>query len=179
MIVWSTIEVSCPMCAQRLPLRCVGGGVAKGQDSDLFVRMSGEHVIQAEIHCCPKCHFAGLVRDFLDRQISEPMVERFFHEYAERLRLKVEAGRSLVSVPLKIARERRSRPTWASSSAIRSALMAPRIPAPPASVTAASNTRPRWSRSRRAMPVWASCGSLLRCSRCRGLRSRSRWSCPS
>jgi len=85
MIVWSTIEVSCPMCAQRLPLRCVGGGVAKGQDSDLFVRMSGEHVIQAEIHCCPKCHFAGLARDFLDRQISEPMVERFFHEYAERL----------------------------------------------------------------------------------------------
>jgi malate dehydrogenase (oxaloacetate-decarboxylating)(NADP+) len=30
-------------------------------------------------------------------------------EYAERLRLKVEAGRSLVSVPLKIAQERRSR----------------------------------------------------------------------
>lgn len=81
MVVWSTIEASCPVCAHRLRLREVGSGFAAGQDTDLFVRMRGKHVIQAEIHTCHSCRFSGYTTDFL-RDLSPASRERFLIEVA-------------------------------------------------------------------------------------------------
>lgn len=86
MIVWSTLETSCPMCQHRLRVREVGGGFAIGQDTDLLVRMKGKHLIQAEIHTCQKCRFSGYARDFTVRRVSNSMVKRFFRTYAHLLR---------------------------------------------------------------------------------------------
>ncbi len=69
MVVWSTIEASCPICKNRLRLREVGSGFAMGQDSDLFVRMKGKHIIQAEIHTCHQCRYSGYTEDFF-REVS-------------------------------------------------------------------------------------------------------------
>jgi hypothetical protein len=84
MIVWSTLEASCPACATRLRLREVGSGFALGQDSDLLVRMRGKHVVQAEIHTCAKCHFSGYAADFL-RTLPDADAERFLHEISPSL----------------------------------------------------------------------------------------------
>ncbi len=40
-----------------------------GQDSDLFVRMKGKHIIQAEIHTCHQCRYSGYTEDFF-REVS-------------------------------------------------------------------------------------------------------------
>jgi hypothetical protein len=64
MVIWSTLEASCPMCGHRTRLREVGSGFTVGQDSDLLVRMNGKHIIQAEVHTCQKCHFSGYAADF-------------------------------------------------------------------------------------------------------------------
>jgi len=85
MLVWSTIEVGCPMCGQRLRVRELGGGFITGQDSDLLMRMQGKHVIQAEINTCSACRYSGFAFDFLERKISDPMVERYFREFVEKL----------------------------------------------------------------------------------------------
>jgi uncharacterized protein (DUF2225 family) len=85
MLVWTTNEAACPMCGTRLRVRSIGGGFALGQDTDLLVRMPGRHVIQAEIHTCSACRFSGYASDFLELQVSEPMVERYFREFAEKL----------------------------------------------------------------------------------------------
>ncbi len=79
MVVWSTIEASCPLCANRLRLRDVGSGFATGQDSDLFVRMRGKHVIQAEVHTCHHCRYSGYTRDFL-RDLSDELKEQLIEE---------------------------------------------------------------------------------------------------
>jgi uncharacterized protein (DUF2225 family) len=79
MLPWSTQEASCPICDRRVRLRQVGGGFALGQDSDLLVRMKGKHVIQAEIHNCPKCHFAGYASEFLG-EIGSEAREKFLEE---------------------------------------------------------------------------------------------------
>jgi len=76
MIVWSTLEASCPICANRVRLREVGSGFTVGQDSDLLVRMRGKHIIQAEVHTCNKCHFSGSTTDFL-RHTSRAARHRF------------------------------------------------------------------------------------------------------
>lgn len=85
MLVWSTVEASCPMCQTRLRVRQVGGGMAAGQDTDLLVRMQGRHVIQAEIHTCKHCRFSGYDHDFVSRLVSGHMVNRFFEEVAGQL----------------------------------------------------------------------------------------------
>ncbi len=69
-------------------VREVGGGFVVGQDSDLLMRMQGKHIIQAEIHTCLACRYSGFASDFLDRNISDPMVERYFREFAEKLEPK-------------------------------------------------------------------------------------------
>jgi uncharacterized protein (DUF2225 family) len=79
MVIWSTLEASCPMCENRVRLREVGSGFALGQDSDLFVRMEGKHIIQAEIHTCHKCHFSGYSPDFM-RTLTPLMRKRFLEE---------------------------------------------------------------------------------------------------
>ncbi len=84
MIVWSTIEASCPICSNRTRLREVGSGFVQGQDSDLLVRMGGKHIIQAEIHTCNKCRFSGYASDFV-RTISPPARTRFIEEVAPTL----------------------------------------------------------------------------------------------
>ncbi len=84
MVVWSTIEASCPICKNRLRLREVGSGFALGQDSDLFVRMKGKHIIQAEIHTCPQCRYSGLAGDFL-RDISTEARLLFLRDVAPGL----------------------------------------------------------------------------------------------
>lgn len=76
MIVWSTLEASCPICAQRVQLRFPGGAWFTGQDTDLFLRMGPEHVIQVEVQTCPKCRFSGYADDFL-AEISPPEALRF------------------------------------------------------------------------------------------------------
>jgi len=76
MVIWSTLEASCPICENRVRLREVGSGFALGQDSDLFVRMEGKHIIQAEIHTCHKCHFSGYSADFL-RTLTPATRKRF------------------------------------------------------------------------------------------------------
>ncbi len=84
MIVWSTIEANCPMCSHRTRLREVGSGFILGQDSDLLVRMSGKHIIQAEIHTCHKCRFSGYASDFV-RTISPETRKRFLEEVSPTL----------------------------------------------------------------------------------------------
>lgn len=64
MVVWFSKEMTCPICRTRLCGREVGGGFASGQDSDLFVRMKGKHIIQAEVHTCQDCRFSGFTNDF-------------------------------------------------------------------------------------------------------------------
>ena len=64
MVVWFSKEMTCPICRTRLCGREVGGGFATGQDSDLFVRMKGKHIIQAEVHTCQECRFSGFTNDF-------------------------------------------------------------------------------------------------------------------
>jgi uncharacterized protein (DUF2225 family) len=78
MIVWSTVETSCPMCQRRLRVREVGGCFSVGQDTDLMLRMKGKHIIQAEIHTCQGCHFSGYAHDFTLRSVTGSMVKRFF-----------------------------------------------------------------------------------------------------
>jgi hypothetical protein len=85
MIVWFTIEASCPMCSMRLRLRELGGGVASGQHTDLLVRMEGKHLIQAEVHSCQKCRFAGYAADFL-RTVPAEARRRFLDEISLTLR---------------------------------------------------------------------------------------------
>jgi uncharacterized protein (DUF2225 family) len=76
MVIWFTLEASCPICSNRVRLREVGSGFAMGQDSDLFVRMEGKHIIQAEVHTCLKCHYSGYSSDFT-RTVSAPAMRRF------------------------------------------------------------------------------------------------------
>ncbi|HLU46431.1 MAG TPA: DUF2225 domain-containing protein [Planctomycetota bacterium] len=85
MVVWSTVETSCPICRHRLRVREVGGGFATGQDTDLLIRMDGKHVIQAEIHSCQNCKFSGLAEDFTSRTVTKTMVDRFVREVVDRL----------------------------------------------------------------------------------------------
>ena len=84
MVVWSTFEASCPICANRVRLREVGSGFAVGQDSDLLLRMPGKHIIQAEIHTCNKCNFSGNTTDFL-RHTSRAARHRFRKEVSPTL----------------------------------------------------------------------------------------------
>jgi len=84
MIVWSTLEASCPICRNRTRLREVGSGFIVGQDSDLLVRMASKHIIQAEVHTCHKCRFSGYSRDFL-RTISPTQSRRFLDEVSPTL----------------------------------------------------------------------------------------------
>ena len=84
MVIWSTLETSCPICENRVRLREVGSGFAIGQDSDLLVRMEGKHIIQAEIHTCLQCHFSGFGADFL-RTISPAARRRFREEVSPTL----------------------------------------------------------------------------------------------
>ena len=76
MVIWSKLEASCPICRSRLPLRELGSGFVLGQDSDLLIRMDGQHVIQADIHTCRKCRFSGYPRDFM-LTVSKPEKTRF------------------------------------------------------------------------------------------------------
>ena len=76
MVIWASVEASCPVCAQRLRLRLVGSGFASGQDSDLLVRMAGRHIIQVEIHTCGRCRYSGYAPDFL-RDLPPLFGERF------------------------------------------------------------------------------------------------------
>jgi hypothetical protein len=76
MVIWSTLEASCPMCEYRTRLREVGSGFTMGQDSDLLVRMRGKHIIQAEIHTCHRCHYSGYAKDFL-RDVTPAQKSRF------------------------------------------------------------------------------------------------------
>jgi len=84
MVIWSTLETSCPICENRVRLREVGSGFAIGQDSDLLVRMEGKHIIQAEVHTCLQCHFSGFGADFL-RTISPAARRRFREEVSPTL----------------------------------------------------------------------------------------------
>lgn len=78
MVIWSTLETSCPICDNRVRLREVGSGFTTGQDSDLLVRMEGKHIIQAEIHTCLQCHYSGFGADFLRTIV--PAARRRFRE---------------------------------------------------------------------------------------------------
>lgn len=91
MLVWSSIETSCPMCQSRLEVREVGGGCVVGQDSDLLLRMHGDHIIEAEIHCCPKCLFSGSAADFTGTDVSPEDVTRFAEETQPQLADVLEA----------------------------------------------------------------------------------------
>jgi len=95
MVVWSTIEACCPVCGNRLRLREVGSGFSTGQDSDLFVRMQGKHIIQAEIHTCHHCCFSGYTDDFLD-DISAKTQEMFLRDVAPQLLAQDENETSLL-----------------------------------------------------------------------------------
>lgn len=85
MVIWSTLEASCPVCSQRTRLRQVGSGFVTGQDSDLFLRMQGRHIIQAEIHTCLRCHYSGYDEDFL-RDLPPGLREKFLREVSHQLR---------------------------------------------------------------------------------------------
>ncbi|MBI4603338.1 MAG: DUF2225 domain-containing protein [Planctomycetes bacterium] len=98
MIVWSTIEVSCPICSHRTRLRELGSGFGTGQDSDLLVRMAGKHIIQAEIHTCHKCRFSGYPADF-KRTISPAARRRFLEVVSPRLREPPVAPRTTPERP--------------------------------------------------------------------------------
>ena len=76
MVIWHTIESSCPICGNRVRLREVGGGFALGQDSDLLVRMKDKHVLQALIHTCLRCRFSGYEEDF-QITVTPAFAERF------------------------------------------------------------------------------------------------------
>ena len=95
MVVWSTIEASCPICKNRLRLREVGSGFALGQDSDLFVRMKGKHIIQAEIHTCHQCRYSGFADDFL-RDVAPETRIRFLRDVAPQL---VDEGEVRLEAP--------------------------------------------------------------------------------
>src|SRR5882672_4024317 len=84
MIVWYEVEISCPICAHRLKLRELGGGIALGQDSDLLLRMEGLHIIQAAIHSCLRCKYSGYPDDF-GVTIPRPKAERFLVELSSKL----------------------------------------------------------------------------------------------
>lgn len=84
MIVWSTVEAGCPICSRRLRLRELGGGFVVGQDTDLLVRMSGKHLIQAEVHTCSGCKYSGLGRDFL-RSVTQDERSRFLQSLSPSL----------------------------------------------------------------------------------------------
>ena len=91
MLVWHEIEAGCPICAVRLILRRLGGGFATGQDSDLLVRMDGQHIIQAEIHTCPRCRYSGFPEDF-EVTIHRSAVERFLADVHPKLVTKGTGG---------------------------------------------------------------------------------------
>jgi hypothetical protein len=84
MSVWYNVEASCPICAQRLRIRELGGGFALGQDSDLLVRMEGKHVVQAAIHTCLRCRFSGYSEDF-GGNIPRALAQRFLAEVTPKL----------------------------------------------------------------------------------------------
>lgn len=84
MVIWSTLEASCPMCGNRLRLREVGSGFALGQDTDLLIRMKGKHIIQAEIHTCQGCRYSGYTCDFL-RDVSATQMRRFMESISPHL----------------------------------------------------------------------------------------------
>lgn len=86
MLVWHSLETTCPMCLQRLRVRDVGGGFALGQDTDLLIRMKGKHLIQAQIHTCLRCGYSGLADDFTDRHISKSVERAFFEKIAKHIR---------------------------------------------------------------------------------------------
>jgi hypothetical protein len=46
--------------------------------------MKGKHVIQAEIHHCPKCHFSGYPSEFLE-EIGAEAREKFLEDVSPRL----------------------------------------------------------------------------------------------
>jgi len=92
MIVWFTIEATCPACGNRIRLREVGSGFALGQDSDLLLRMDGKHLIQVEVHTCSRCHFSGYAADF-HRDLLPQTVRRFLDEVSPTL---VEGGPPLM-----------------------------------------------------------------------------------
>ena len=85
MIVWSSVETSCPVCAHRLRVREVGSGFVVGQDTDLLIRMGQKHVIEAEIQTCPGCLFSAYAREFISHHVDDEMVERFHAEFADLL----------------------------------------------------------------------------------------------
>jgi hypothetical protein len=85
MVVWSSIEATCPMCRHRLRVREVGAGFALGQDTDLLIRMEGKHVIQAEIHSCRNCRFSGPAADYTDRTYSSAAIQRYFRDVVGQL----------------------------------------------------------------------------------------------
>lgn len=70
MVVWSTVETSCPICKRRLRVREVGSGFVHSQDSDLLTGMNGKHIIQAEIHTCNWCGYSGYSTDFIAVKIA-------------------------------------------------------------------------------------------------------------
>ncbi len=84
MVIAHEIEASCPICGTRLTLREPGGCIPTGQDSDLLLRMEGRHVIQVEIHACPRCRFSGYPPDF-SINIQRAQCERFLAEVTPKL----------------------------------------------------------------------------------------------
>ncbi len=85
MVVWATLETTCPLCQNRLRVREVGSSFAAGQDSDLLIRMRGKHVIQAEIHTCLRCKFSGYTEDFTNRNVPADRVKLYFEEVVHSL----------------------------------------------------------------------------------------------
>ncbi len=55
-----------------------------GQDSDLLLRMEGQHIIQAAIHTCLRCRYSGYPDDF-GVTIPRPKAERFLVELSAKL----------------------------------------------------------------------------------------------
>jgi uncharacterized protein (DUF2225 family) len=84
MVITHDIEVSCPICGTRVEIRELGGCIAKGQDSDLLVRMDGPHAIQIEINTCPRCRFSGYPDEFA-ASLGRAQVERFISDLVPRL----------------------------------------------------------------------------------------------
>jgi len=109
MVVWSTIEATCPICGNRLRLREVGSGFCVGQDSDLFVRMRGKHIIQAEVHTCHHCRYSGYSSDFF-RELSETMRTGFLTETAPGLLDENETKKTPPAIPPKKKQRAGSRP---------------------------------------------------------------------
>lgn len=84
MVITHDREVSCPACGTRVEIREPGGCIALGQDSDLLVRMAPPHIIQVEIHTCPRCRFSGYPDDFT-ASIRQSQAERFLSELVPKL----------------------------------------------------------------------------------------------